>query len=74
MHTMKARPDCWTAYAGERCRWAYDRGASCGNAYDLAGIAKLLELTPGCVDCARLARGMAIAEGTVTPFRQDARP
>ena len=73
MHVMTRRPNCWTSYAGERSPWAYDRGASCGNAFDLAGIAKLLELTSGCADCARLIRAMEIADGVITPYPSDLR-
>ena len=71
-HTVK--PDCWSTTAEPSLAgWAWDRGASCGNARSPSVASWLLESTPGCGGCARLERGRAIARGEVPVFEADRR-
>ena len=73
LHLRIARPDCWTETATERTPWAWDRGAACGGAQTPADASRLLKLTPGCHECARLRRGLALSAKTAEPHIPDYR-
>ena len=63
LHRRTLPPACHTTGpATERCEWAWDRGAACGNASSPEQIRILLDMTPG---CSRLERGLSLWAGVV---------